>query len=61
VDLLRYLVADPVALGAAGPAKYRATLTAVQAGAALRPVTPPVEVFFITPDPLVAATVERRA
>ena len=29
-------------------------------GGAVRPVSPPVRVFFATPEPIAAATVERR-
>lgn len=63
VDRLGFVVVDPVVVadgGAAPFAKHRGTLTGVLAGGALRPVTPPVTVFFATPDRLAEAREERR-
>jgi hypothetical protein len=63
VDRLHYVVERPVSIGGSGfvPfAKYRAMLTGVVAGGRLRAVSPPVEVFFVTPDRLAGAAVERR-
>jgi hypothetical protein len=57
VDRLHYLVRHPVRVGGA---TYEASLTGVVVGGAVRPVSPPVRVFFATPEPIAAATVERR-
>jgi hypothetical protein len=40
--------------------KYRGMLVGVTVGDRLRPVLPPVEIFFITPERLADAAVERR-
>jgi len=65
VDALHYLVEAPVEVagrpGAAVLPRYRARLVAVIAGDRLRPVSPPVELYFITPEPLAGAPVERRS
>lgn len=58
VDLLDYVVHQPVRIGAN---TYRAMLTGVVAGGELRAVSPPVEVFFVTPAPLAGAVSESRA
>ncbi len=64
VDLLQYEVDNPVAIGknfsAAPLVKYRAMLTGVLVGDNLRPVSPPVEIYFVTPDRIVGAEIERR-
>jgi hypothetical protein len=64
VDRLHYVVERPEALGETGRsaplAKYRATLVGVVVGDRLRPVAPPVEVFFVTPERIAEALVERR-
>jgi hypothetical protein len=65
VDALHYLVADPVEI-AERPGrfllpKYRARLVGVIAGDQLRPVSPPAEVYFVTPGPLAETPVERRS
>jgi hypothetical protein len=57
VDRLHYLVRHPVKVGAV---KYEASLTGVVVGGAVRPVSPPVRMFFATPEPIAAAAVERR-
>ena len=57
VDRLHYLVRHPVRVGSV---QYEASLTGVVVGGAVRPVSPPVRVFFATPEPIAAATVERR-
>jgi hypothetical protein len=57
VDRLHYLVRHPVRVGAV---RYEATLTGVVVGGAVRPVSPPVRVFFATHEPVAAAAVERR-
>ena len=43
-----------------GTAKYEASLAGVVVGGAARPVSPPVRVFFATPEPIAAAAIERR-
>ena len=64
VDLLHYEVDDPVDIGrtasAAPMVKYRAMLTGVLVGDNLRPVSPPVEIYFVTPERVVGAEIERR-
>jgi hypothetical protein len=62
VDRLHYLIEQPVALGegAVAPVRYRGALTGVLVGGALRPVSPPVELFFVTPARVAGAVVERR-
>jgi hypothetical protein len=57
VDRLHYVVRHPVRIGAV---RYEASLTGVVVGSAVRPVSPPVQVFFATPEPIAAAAVERR-
>ena len=57
VDRLHYLVRHPVRVGTA---KDEASLTGVVVGGAARPVSPPVRVFFATPEPIAAAAIERR-
>jgi hypothetical protein len=59
VDRLHFVVADPVIVGAV-PQVYRGTLVAVVVGARSRPVSPPVEIFFVTPQRVRSATLERR-
>jgi hypothetical protein len=64
VDLLHFVVEHPVIVeddvGQALLPKYRGTLTGVIAGGRLRAVSPPAEVFFVTPQKLAAAPIERR-
>jgi hypothetical protein len=62
VDRLHYLIEQPVALGdgAVAPVRYRGALTGVLVGGALRPISPPVELFFVTPARVAGAVVERR-
>jgi hypothetical protein len=57
VDRLHYRVRHPVRIGAV---KYEASLTGVVVGEAVRPVSPPIRMFFATPEPIAAAVVERR-
>jgi hypothetical protein len=59
VDRLRFVVADPVIVGAV-PQVYRGALVAVVVGARSRPVSPPVEIFFVTPQRVRSAALERR-
>jgi hypothetical protein len=63
VDELRYVVEHPVEIwqnkSAVAAAKYRAILTGVIAGGRLRPISPPVEIFFVTPERLADAAIER--
>ena len=64
VDRLRFVLRDPVRLGEdrrfVPTVKYEATLTGVVVGDALRPVSPPVRLFFVTPQPIAATLVEQR-
>ncbi len=61
VDLLTYVVERPVAIGGrVSLAKYRGLLTGVVVGGRLRDVSPPVEVFFVTPERIADAAVERQ-
>ena len=60
-DRISYIVTAPIALGRAGssgPFKYRAILVAVQVGANLRPIEPPVAVFFFREMPIENAAME---
>jgi hypothetical protein len=64
VDQLEYEIEDPVNIGTSRSlvplVKYRGQLTGVIVGDALRPVSPPVEVHFVTPEPPARAVSERR-
>jgi hypothetical protein len=62
VDRIEYLIARPVALGdpALPLVKYRGALVGVMVGDALRPVTPEVELHFLTPQYVAGAATERR-
>jgi hypothetical protein len=63
VDELRYVVEHPVEIwqnkSAVAAAKYKGALTGVIVGGRLRPISPPVEIFFAVPERLAAAAVER--
>jgi hypothetical protein len=63
VDRLGYVVEGPVDIGRTGssfaPVKYRGMLVGVRVGDNLRPVAPPVEIYFVTPGRIVDAAVER--
>ena len=65
VDLLRYVVDRPVVIdeipGSFPLFKYEGTLVAVIVGGAVRPVTPPVHIFFAMPQKLANAPTERGA
>lgn len=65
VDSLRYVVDRPVIIqeirGSFPLFKYRGTLVAVIVGGAVRPVTPPVHIFFAIPERLDDAPLEERA
>lgn len=65
VDVLRYVVDRPVVIqeirGAFPLFKYEGTLVAVIVGGVVRPVTPPVHIFFAIPDRLGDAPLEGRA
>jgi hypothetical protein len=65
VDLIDYVVGNPSMIGASGVVvrlyKYEATLTAVVVGNAVRKVSPPARVFFVTPKAILGVPVERRA
>lgn len=65
VDLLRYVVDRPVVIdeipGSFPLFKYEGTLVAVIVGGAVRPVTPPVHIFFAMPQKLANAPMERGA
>jgi hypothetical protein len=62
IDRLHYQVDHPTIIGDSfGPlVKYRAMLVGVLAGDELRAVSPPVELFFVTPVRLAGAVLERR-
>jgi hypothetical protein len=65
VDLLRYIVDRPVLIkgipGTVPLFKYEGRLVAVVVGSAVRPVTPPVHIFFAIPERLGDAPLEGRA
>ena len=65
VDALRYVVDRPVIIqeirGSLPLFKYEATLVGVIVGGVVRPVTPPVHIFFAIPERLDNAPLERRA
>jgi hypothetical protein len=65
VDALRYVVDRPVIIqeirGSFPLLKYEATLVAVIVGGVIRPVTPPVHIFFAIPERLDDAPLEGRA
>ena len=65
VDLLRYVVEGPVVIqeirGTFPLFKYEGSLVAVIVGGVVRPVTPPVRVFFAIPERLGDAPLEGRA
>lgn len=65
VDSLRYVVDRPVIFqevrGAFQLFKYEGTLVAVIVGSVVRPVTPPVHIFFAIPERLDDAPLEERA
>ena len=65
VDALHYLIDAPVEIagdrGGLLLPRYRGRLVGVFAGDRLRPVSPPVEVHFVTPGRLAGAVVERRS
>ena len=65
VDLLRYVVDRPVVIrqipGSFPLFKYEGTLIAVVVGGAVRPVTPPVHIFFAIPERLADAPLEGHA
>lgn len=64
VDLLRYIVDRPVVIkeipGSFQLFKYEGTLVGVVVGGAVRPVTPPVHIFFAIPERLDDAPLEGR-
>jgi hypothetical protein len=65
VDSLRYVIDRPVIIqdirGAFPLFKYEGTLVSVIVGGAVRPVTPPVQIFFAIPERLDDAPMEGRA
>jgi hypothetical protein len=65
VDALRYVVDRPVIIqeirGGLPLFKYEATLVGVIVGGVVRPVTPPVHIFFAIPERLDDAPLEGRA
>ena len=65
VDHLHYVIDRPVVIkeirGSFPLFKYEGTLVAVVIGGAVRPVTPPVPVFFAIPEKLRDAPLEGRA
>lgn len=64
IDLIHFIVRNPVKTGIHNgritTAKYEALLTAVLVGDAVRPVSPPASVFFVTPEPLAEILLEHR-
>jgi len=65
VDLVRYVIDRPVAIreipGSFPLLKYEGMLVAVVVGDAVRPVTPPVHIFFAIPERLGDVPLEGRA
>lgn len=65
VDSLRYVIDRPVIIqeirGAFPLFKYEGTLVSVIVGDVVRPVTPPVQIFFAIPEKLNDAPLEGRA
>jgi hypothetical protein len=65
VDVLRYVVDRPVIIKEIGGSvpmfKYEGTLVAVIVGEAVRPMTPPIRIFFAIPERLDGAPLEERA
>ena len=65
VDMLHYVVDRPVVIqevrGSCPLLKYQGTLVAVIVGKAVRPIAPPVRIFFAIPERLDDAPVEGRA
>ena len=65
VDLLHYIVEQPVVIGEIPGAlplvKYEAQLVGVVVGGNIRPVSPPARVFFVIHERLAGAVAERRA
>lgn len=66
VDLIHYLVESPLMVGAVGGSsvrifKYQVTLKAVSVGGVVRDVTPPAQIFFVTPRAITGVPVAGRA
>ncbi len=65
VDLLHYGVNRPMLIekirGTAPLFKYEGTLIGVVVGGAVRPLTPPVRIFFVIPKRLADVPLEKRA
>lgn len=65
VDLLHYIVEQPRIIGEIPGdlplVKYEGTLVGVVVGGGVRTVSPPVDLFFVTPQRVEGASVERRA
>jgi hypothetical protein len=61
VDRLHFLIVEARLLGEGPLPTYRGRLVAVDVGDARRPVSPPVELYFLTPEPLQDARVEQDA
>jgi hypothetical protein len=64
VDLLYYVVNHPIKVGVhrgrLSVVKYEAILTGVIVGGLLRPVSPTMRIFFVTPEPLAEMSLEQR-
>lgn len=60
-DKIKYVVIHPIIirkmLVESQLTKYEATITGVLVGGAMRPVEPPVQIFFVTPESVPGATV----
>jgi len=65
VDLVYYVVSHPIEIGThygrLSVIKYEAVLTGVIVGGRLRPVSPTTRIYFITPEPLAEASLEKRS
>jgi hypothetical protein len=65
VDFVYYVVSHPIEVGAhygrLSVIKYEAALTGVIVGGLLRPVSPTMRIYFITPEPLDELSLDKRA
>jgi len=65
VDLIYYVVSQPIKVGAhygrLSVIKYEAVLTGVIVGGLLRPVSPTMRIYFITPEPLAELSLNKRS
>lgn len=64
VERIRYVVRGVVGMADGSGVtlgKFRATLVGVEVGSVVRQVDPPVELFFVTPEPMTDVVFERRS